>query len=99
MSGEAEPALGHRVRQSQPSDIGRGGACPHPSGKAEPALGRRAGRRQPSAVERGGVYPQTSGEAELALVGQAERNLSPWGSGEAEPIFRRSGKKCSSVLV
>ena len=98
-SGEAGPALGRRARQSQPSAVGRGGACPRTSGEAKPALRRRARWSYSSAVERGGVCPQTSGEAELALVGQAERNLSPWGSGEAEPIFRRSGKKCSSVLV
>ena len=56
-------------------------------------------KEQGAVIGRSGACPQTSGEAELALVGQAERNLSPWGSGEAEPIFRRSGKKCSSVLV
>jgi len=69
------------------------------SSEVEPAPKRWVRQSLPPGVGKGGVYPQTSGEAELALVGQAERNLSPWGSGEAEPIFRRSGKKCSSVLV
>ena len=69
------------------------------SGEAETALGRRARRGLPSAVGRGGACPRTSGQAGLALSRQARRSLIPWGSGEAEPIFRRSGKKCSSVLV
>jgi len=31
------------------------------------------------------------------MSGEAES--SPQGSGEVEPIFHRSGKKCSSILV
>ena len=77
------------IMKEQGEVVGRGGACPQPSGEAEPALGHRARRSQPSAVGRGGACPRTSGEAES----------NPRGSGEAEPIFRRSGKKCSSVLV
>ena len=69
------------------------------SGEAEPALERRGRRGLPPAVGRGGACRRTSGEAELALSRQTRRSLSPWGSDEAEPIFRRSGKKCSNVLV
>ena len=39
LSGEAEPALSHRVRQSLPSAIERGGAYPQMLGEAEPVFG------------------------------------------------------------
>ena len=77
------------IMKEQGADVGRGGACPGTSGEAKPALRCQARRSLPSDVGRGGASPQPSGEAES----------SPWGSGEVELIFRRSGKKCSSVLV
>jgi len=42
MSGEVEPALGGRARQSLPLDVGQGGASPRRSGEAEPAFGHWA---------------------------------------------------------
>ena len=56
-------------------------------------------KEQGTVVGRGRACPRTLDEVELALSRRTRRSLSPWGSGEAEPIFRRSGKKCSSVLV
>ena len=79
--------------------VGRGGASPQALGETKPALNRRARRSLPSDVERGGANPQASSEAELALRRRARRSLSHRRPGEAESIFRCSGKKCSSVLV
>ena len=42
LPGEAESAVGRRVRRSLSSAIGQGRACPQPLGEAEPALRHRA---------------------------------------------------------
>ena len=68
------PGCSRRTRQSLPSGVKRGGACPRPSGEAEPALRRRARRSLPSAIGRGGACPQPSGEAELALGRRSRRS-------------------------
>ena len=74
-SGEAESALRHRARWSQPSGVGRGGASLQMLGEEEPAPGRRARWGQSPDIRRGGASPQTLGEVEPALVGWARQSL------------------------